>query len=181
MTKISLIVIIDYIIQKLGVGYIYCYVQFNQQTNFLPILLSLNMFTVYIENTVMKCINRIFFIHSSGEESLFSFSTSWMWKISLGKLPCPRTWNNIKIFFSDIPWRKLGKNVNLFHLNMNFFLKSNRKSITLFNCRDVEIEPGYGKWAARIIWALRIKWAFFKEYFDEVSWKKKAVYYFFKI
>ena len=25
-----------------------------------------------------------------------SFSTSWMWKMSPGKLPCPRTWNNIK-------------------------------------------------------------------------------------
>ena len=24
-----------------------------------------------------------------------SFSTSWMWKMSPGKLPCPRTWNNI--------------------------------------------------------------------------------------
>ena len=39
----------------------------------------------------------------------------------------------------------------------------------------MEIEPGCGKWASRI------KWAFFKEYFDEVSWTKKVVYYFFKI
>ena len=28
-----------------------------------------------------------------------SFSTSWMWKMSPGKLPCPRTWNNIKKIF----------------------------------------------------------------------------------
>ena len=27
-----------------------------------------------------------------------SFSTSWMWKMSAGKLPCPRTWNNIIIY-----------------------------------------------------------------------------------
>ena len=37
------------------------------------------------------------------------------------KLPCPHTWNNIKKIFFNIPWRKLGKNVNIFHLNMNFF------------------------------------------------------------
>ena len=44
---------------------------------------------------------------------------------------------------------KLGKNVNLFHINMNF-VKVKRKIITLFNVRDVEIEPGCGKRAARI-------------------------------
>ena len=27
-----------------------------------------------------------------------SFSTSWMWKMCPGKLPCPRTWNNINFF-----------------------------------------------------------------------------------
>ena len=50
-------------------------------------------------------------------------------------------------FFSNIPWRKLGKNVNLFSPKHELFLKSNRKSITLLNSRDVEIEPGCGKWA----------------------------------
>ena len=49
-----------------------------------------------------------------------SFFTSWMWRMSPGRLSCPRTWNNI-IFFFHIPSRKLGKNVNLFHINMNFF------------------------------------------------------------
>ena len=38
-----------------------------------------------------------------------SFSTSWKWKMSPGKLPCPRTWNNIKKIFFNIPSRKLGK------------------------------------------------------------------------
>ena len=66
-----------------------------------------------------------------------SFSTSWMWKMSPGKLPCPRSWNNIKKIFSNIPWRKQGKNVNLFHPKHELFKKSNRKSITLFKCRDV--------------------------------------------
>ena len=31
-----------------------------------------------------------------------------------------------------------------------------------------------------INWAARIKWAFLKECSDEVSWKKRAVYYFLK-
>ena len=40
--------------------------------------------------------------------------------------------------------------MNLFYLNMNFFLKSNRERITPFNITDVEIEldveiePGCG-------------------------------------
>ena len=71
-----------------------------------------------------------------------------------------------KIYF-NIPSRKLGKNVNLFHLNMNFF-KSRTEKVPRFLIAgmwklslDVENEPGCGKWAARI------KWAFFKECFDE--------------
>ena len=56
-----------------------------------------------------------------------SFSTSWMWKMSPGKLPCPLTWNNIKNIFFNIPYRKLGKNVILFHLNMNFFKVKQKK------------------------------------------------------
>ena len=47
------------------------------------------------------------------------------------KLPCPRTWNNIKKIFLDIPSRKLGKNVILFHLNMNFF-KSQTEKVSRF-------------------------------------------------
>ena len=65
-----------------------------------------------------------------------SFSTSWrswMWKMSSIKLPCPRTWNNIKKIFFNIPWRKLGKNVNLFHLNINFFLSQTEKVSRFLN------------------------------------------------
>ena len=56
-----------------------------------------------------------------------SFSISWMWKMSPGRLPCPRTGNNIKKDFFNIPSRKLGKSVNLFHLNMDFFLSQTEK------------------------------------------------------
>ena len=45
------------------------------------------------------------------------------------------------MYYTEAIAEQLGKNVNLFHLNMNFFLKSNRKSISLFNVRDVENEP----------------------------------------
>ena len=36
-----------------------------------------------------------------------------------------------KDFFSNIPWRKLSKNVNLFHLIMNFF-KSQTEKVSRF-------------------------------------------------
>ena len=69
-----------------------------------------------------------------------SISTSWIGcGLNPGKLPFPRTRNNIKMDIFNIP-RKLGKNVNLSPKH-ELFLKSNRKSITLFNIRDVEIEP----------------------------------------
>ena len=50
-----------------------------------------------------------------------SFSTSWMWKMSPGKLP------------------------GLISPKHELFLKSNRKSITFLKSRDVKIESGCGK------------------------------------
>ena len=45
----------------------------------------------------------------------------FMWNLSPGKLPFPRTWNNIEMDNFNILSRKLGINANPFYLNMNFF------------------------------------------------------------
>ena len=50
----------------------------------------------------------------------------------------------------------------------------------------MEIEPGCGKWAARInwaariIWAARIKWAFFKECTTPELQREEKIFYEFK-
>ena len=56
-------------------------------------------------------------------------------------------WYNIKKIFFNIPSRKLGKNVNLIHKNMNFF-KSQTEKVSRFLIAgmwklslDVENEP----------------------------------------
>ena len=55
-----------------------------------------------------------------------------LWKLSPRKLPFPRTWNNIEIVEHEL------------------FKKSNRKSNTLFNVTEAEIEPGCGNGACCI-------------------------------
>ena len=52
-----------------------------------------------------------------------SFSTALLWKLSPGKLQFPRTLNNIA--------RKLGKNANLFYLNIP---KIKQKKYHAFKC-----------------------------------------------
>ena len=97
-----------------------------------------------------QMLKRLFFTYIRGGISFntgSSFSTSWMWKMSPGKLLCPRMWNNIKKIFFNRPSRKLGKNVNLFHQNMNFF-NSQAEKVSRFLIAgmwklslDVENEP----------------------------------------
>ena len=60
-----------------------------------------------------------------------SFSTSWMWKMSPGKLPCPRTWNNIKKKFK-IPSRNTGGSFSTSRLNFHILAIKKRDTFSVW-------------------------------------------------
>ena len=56
-----------------------------------------------------------------------SLSTALLWKLSRRNLQFPLTWNNILKVTYKTPSLKLGKNVNLFYLNKNYFESKTEK------------------------------------------------------
>ena len=72
-------------------------------------------------------IGKLHFQKLGEQQHFYTGGETLLIRAANGKLPCSRTWNNIKKIFFNIPSRKLDKNVNLFHLNMNFFKVKQKK------------------------------------------------------